>query len=343
MRAAALAVALAAAGAWSGLAAAQAPTVSVTVSGLTGDTLREVNPLFVVRATPAAGGDAIRSVTLQIDDAADFRSPIFELTENADLLSVRLARPLPHNTPLWWRASARTSTEAFFSDVMTAASAPWVMLLDPNRPSGSFLGSRRPLFTWSGAPLTNPPGPWQYTLEIINVATRQVTRLGGLTDTVAASPIDLEFNASYRWAVSAMPADLTDSVRVESAGSFVIVDERIPRVTLLYQNFPNPFPTISVPHTCIWFDLHVNARVALEVLDLRGNHVRWIVPASGFGPLLSAGRYGRAVVDGSVGCDPRLTWNGATDEGRIAHPGVYLLRFRAGDVETVRKMLFRGR
>jgi hypothetical protein len=84
--------------------------------------------------------------------------------------------------------------------------------------------------------------------------------------------------------------------------------------------------------------------VTLEVLDLRGNHVRQIVPSIGFGPSLLAGRYGRAVGgDGTVGCDPRLTWDGTTDDGRNAHAGVYLLRFRAGTTETILKMLFRGR
>ena len=153
---------------------------------------------------------------------------------------------------------------------------------------------------------------------------------------------ELEFNASYRWAVSAV-LNAPDSIRVESSGSFVIIDERVPRVTLLYQNFPNPFPTLAVPRTCIWFDLHLDAQVTLEVLDLRGNHVRWIIPVNGFGPFLPAGRDGRTVVDGNIGCDPRLTWDGLTDDERSAHPGVYLLRFRAGGTETIRKMLFRGR
>lgn len=339
---AALAGLVIAASGWNARIDAQAPTVTVTVTGLVRDTLREVNPLFVVRAVASPGGEAIRTVTLQIDDAPDFRTPIFELTEASDLLTIRLPRPLPHASELWWRGSARTATEGFLSEVVNKQSAAWVALLDPNRPSGSFLGTRRPVFLWTSAAVSNPPGPWRYTLEIINVATRQVTRLFGLTDTSASSPVDLEFNASYRWSVTASLVP-PDSVRVESAGSFVIVDEATPRVTLLYQSFPNPFPNTAVPHTCIWFDLNTDARVALEVLDLRGNHVRWIVPARGFGPQLTAGRYGRAVIDGTVGCDPRLAWDGMSDDGRVVHPGVYLLRFRANGTETVRKMLFRGR
>lgn len=323
--------------------AAQSPTIVVTVTGLTGDTMTEVNPQFTVRATRAAGGPAISSVSLVIDDTPDFRTPIFERTENADLLVVRLSRPLPHGSQLFWRGIARAGTSEFTGETTgPRASAPWVVLLEPNRPGGSFLTTRRPAFVWRSSAVTTPPGPWRYDVEIINVASRQIQRLPRTTDTTAAAPVELEFNASYRWAVWAV-LNATDSVRVESTGTFVIVDERVPRFTLLYQNFPNPFPTLAVPRTCIWFDLHLDAQVTLEVLDLRGNHVRWLIPSGGFGPKLPAGRYGRAVVDGTIGCDPRLTWDGMTDHGRVAHAGVYLLRFRAGPTETIRKMLFRGR
>lgn len=321
---------------------AQSPTIAITVTGLAGDSLEEVNPAFVVRATPGAGGEAIRSVTLQVDNAPSFRSPLVEVTEPGGVLSFRLPRPLPHLTPLYWRAIARTSTE-FTSEITgPKVSAPWVTLVEPNRPSGSFLGTRRPTFVWRPSPVTSPPGPWRYDVEILNVASREVIRIPGTTDTTVASPVDLQFNTSYRWSVTASLAT-PDQQRVESSGTFVVIDERTPRTTLLYQNFPNPFPGRTVLRTCIWFDLHADARVTLEVLDLRGNHVRTIIPAPGFGPQLVAGRYGRAEVDGTVGCDPRLAWDGRDDDGRVVHAGVYLLRFRAGRTEAIRKILFRGR
>jgi hypothetical protein len=324
-------------------AAAQNPTFSVFVPAASGDSLLEVNPAFVVQVTASPTGDAIRTVTLQIDDAPDFRTLVAEFTENGSSMSVRPSRPLPHASPLFWRVIARTATETFLSEVTgPRRSAPWIRLVSPNRPSGSFLSTRRPTFVWRAARVTNPPGPWRFDLEVLNVSTRQTVRSTGLADTVFLSPFELQFNTSYRWSVTAYLGS-PDSVRVESAGSFVIVDELIPRVNLLYQNFPNPFPTVQVNHTCIWFDLKEDQRVTLEVLDLRGNRVRTIVPANGFGPFIPAGRYGRAEIDGSIGCDPRLTWDGSTNDGRMAHPGVYLLRFRAGETESILKMLFRGR
>lgn len=340
MRRLALAVLLLAAGARGGHA--QTPTIVLNVSGLLGEIMTEVNPLFTVRALQSAGGATITSVTLQIDDAPDFRTPLVEQTENGDRLALRLLRPLPHATPVYFRGIARAGTAEFIGETVARVSAPWVVLLEPNRASGSFLTTRQPTFVWRSSLITVPPGPWRYDVEIINVATQLVQRIPRTTDTTITSPFELEFNTSYRWAVWAV-LNASDSVRVESTGSFIILDERVPRFTLLYQNFPNPFPTLDVPHTCIWFDLHVTARVTLEVLDLRGNHVRWLIPSGGFGPNLPAGRYGRAVIDGTIGCDPRLTWDGMTDDARLAHAGVYLLRFRAGNAETIRKMLFRGR
>jgi hypothetical protein len=116
-----------------------------------------------------------------------------------------------------------------------------------------------------------------------------------------------------------------------------------PRATLLYQNFPNPFPTAESATTCVWFDLRDAADVRLDVYDLRGNHVRSLVPAAEVGGVLPAGRYGRATPGGSSGCDPRFAWDGRASDGRTVPTGVYLLRMRAGAVDMTRKMLYRGR
>jgi len=115
-----------------------------------------------------------------------------------------------------------------------------------------------------------------------------------------------------------------------------------PRATLLYQNFPNPFPTADNATTCIWFDLRDAADVRLDVYDLRGNHVRSIVPTAEIGGVMPAGRYGRATPGGSSGCDPRFAWDGRASDGRTVPTGVYLLRMRAGAIDMTRKMLYRG-
>ena len=118
-----------------------------------------------------------------------------------------------------------------------------------------------------------------------------------------------------------------------------------PRTTLLYPNFPNPFPTAGIFETCGWFDIASATDVILEVLDIRGNVVRTLVPSPEIQSLHQAGRYGRGTGDipNGFGCDGRYTWNGFASDGAVVPPGVYLLRMRAGGAELVRRMLFLGR
>jgi hypothetical protein len=118
-----------------------------------------------------------------------------------------------------------------------------------------------------------------------------------------------------------------------------------PRTTLLYQNFPNPFPNSGVLETCVWFDIARATDVILEVLDIRGNVVRTLVPSPGIASLHQPGRYGRGTGDipNGFGCDGRYTWDGYASDGTAVPPGVYLLRLRADGAQLVRRMLFLGR
>jgi hypothetical protein len=115
-----------------------------------------------------------------------------------------------------------------------------------------------------------------------------------------------------------------------------------PAVTLLYQNFPNPFPTTESRTTCIWFDLDRVSTVTLTIHDVRGNLVRRILPATTGTPPLSPGRYGRASPSSGTGCDPMLTWDGRADDGSVVPRGVYLIRLRAAGTESIKKALFQG-
>ncbi|HSA54050.1 MAG TPA: hypothetical protein VLE53_00025 [Gemmatimonadaceae bacterium] len=116
----------------------------------------------------------------------------------------------------------------------------------------------------------------------------------------------------------------------------------IPAVTLLYQNFPNPFPTTTAAETCLSFDLHRPSRVSLTIHDIRGNLVRSIVPSPQVAADLAAGRYGRSVPGDAAPCDPRFLWDGRADDGRVVAPGAYLVRLRTESHESFRRMLFRG-
>lgn len=117
-----------------------------------------------------------------------------------------------------------------------------------------------------------------------------------------------------------------------------------PPINLLYQNFPNPFPTNDSPVTCIWFDLAQNSSgVTLAVYDLRGRLVRTLVPSSSVSSTLPGGYYGRA---GSgpmaTGCDPRFSWDGRGSDGRIVPSGVYLVRLHVDGAWQTKKIIFRG-
>ena len=119
-------------------------------------------------------------------------------------------------------------------------------------------------------------------------------------------------------------------------------DPSIPPVTLLYQNFPNPFPALGQDATCLSFDLAAATEVYLDILDLRGTTVRRLVPGPGWDPVLTPGRYGRSDTGGAP-CDPRLLWDGRADNGRDVPAGVYLFKLRASGVTQFRRIVFRGR
>jgi hypothetical protein len=163
-----------------------------------------------------------------------------------------------------------------------------------------------------------------------------------MRDSVFVPPVDLETNASYRWSVVAgLPTGDTTIVRSQS--SFVIVDLTLPTVTLLYQNFPNPFPTLTLATTCVWFDLRAPTRVRLTIHDIRGNLVRTLIPSPLLRESFLAGRFGRGTPGTTQACDPAYVWDGRADNGRILPTGVYLLRLRTDSYEAVKKIAFRGR
>ena len=321
---------------------------SVVVFGPEGDILRNVTPTFVVRTEGFNDADRPLSLRLQISRDSAFRGEfVVDTTLVGDTAAVALTRPLPEGAQLFWRAVALTSTGVTIESALTGPRvvSPWVTLVTPNSPTGSTFQTPRPAFVWSSAEVAEPPGPWRFDVEIVNAGTGLiVTRVAALLDTTFVPSIDLESNVSYRWAVTARLAS-GDTTRHASVGTFVIVGSDAPRVTILFQNFPNPFPTASTAATCIWFDLRQPSPVRLQVFDIRGNLVRTLLPSGDMPSPMPAGRYGRASdggTDGS-GCDERLRWDGTAHDGRVVPPGVYLLRLYADGVVSTRRIVFRGR
>jgi hypothetical protein len=221
----------------------------------------------------------------------------------------------------------------------------WVRLISPAGNEVTFVNDERPTLAW--APLVAPPpiGPLVYDVEVLSNETLQPVQptVVNVTGSTIRVPQPLVPNIAYRWRVIARTqfgtADTTTSV-----APFVITSEDRPPVTLLYQNFPNPFPRLEVGefNTHIWFDLADTARVNLVVLDLRGRLIRRLIPAdASCGPItLEPGIYGRGgLPDPSDPC-LRTTWDGLDGEGREVARGIYLLRLDAGGTTLYRRMLF---
>lgn len=135
--------------------------------------------------------------------------------------------------------------------------------------------------------------------------------------------------------IGAIAAETGASARPQSQGA-------PPGITLLYQNFPNPFPSGTSATTCLWFDLRVDGAVTLGIYDLRGRLVRTVVPSPLVAGVLPAGRYGRQTASTNLGCDPAFAWDGRGSDGHRVPPGVYLARLRADGRWQSRKIVFRG-
>lgn len=329
---------------WAGALDAQDRRLIVT--GPTGNPLAEAVPAFSLVTSGFVASDLPLTLRLQVSFTADFSGALFaDTTVSASFATIVIPRLLPERRNIWWRAVATTAVGLpVTSDIFGPRQTPtWLTLISPNSPNGTTVGTRRPVFTWASPRISPPVAGWMFEIRILRSQDGVPVRLGQLRDTTFAMTEDLESNTSYRWTVAAWLPGGPDTVRVASAASFVILSDDSPLATLLYQNFPNPFPSPTVQATCVWFDLKAGAKVDLSVLDLRGNRVRILHPTAGGDPTLPAGRYGRAAVGGAGGCDERFTWDGRSEDGRDVPPGVYLLRLRAGGVESFRRVVFRGR
>ena len=144
------------------------------------------------------------------------------------------------------------------------------------------------------------------------------------------------------WLAAVMAAAMPFQRGTVPAGLAAAADTGRPAVTLLYQNFPNPFPSADTRLTCIWFDLNRTASVSLTVHDVRGNVVRRLLPNAATPQFLQPGRYGRATPTAESGCAPELTWDGRDDQGATVPRGVYLIRLRAGGTQSIKKAVFQG-
>ena len=320
------------------------------VVGPAGSPIHDGNPAFTITTAGVQAGDLPLQITLQLATRSDFVGTLLVDTTvtSTGTANIVVPRLLPEHISVWWRARVRTTPgNLCFSDASGPhATSPWLSLIAPNGLNGSTVDTKRPTFVWSSVAVRPPLGPWSYFLAIVRtidgLPVETDSSTGAVPDTVFTSLIDLESNVSYRWYVVAkLPTG--DSARVNSFASFVIFDPNAPIATVLYQNFPNPFPTARVATTCVWFDLARQSDVKLDVLDLRGNYVAKILPGHGLGSVLPPGRYGRAAIGTDSGCDERFTWDGRDAGGRSVPPGVYLIRFQGDGKRITKPVMWKGR
>jgi serine protease AprX len=304
--------------------------------------LTTVTPLF---QWTAAGVPAFATpVTFRLRVARDsaLAAPLLDTTV-VDQSSVLLRRPLKPGTPLFWRVDATSATGVSGSTSLVGPIAvpAWATLLTLSGPGGTNTADAQPTFIWSSPAIAVPPGPFRYDLLVVRAGQSLPEQgFGGITDTTFTLPQPLERNTPYSWQLVVHAG--TDTSVAGSAGTFLVLDPTLPPTTLLYQNFPNPFPTAGRDSTCIWFDLAATSRTQLVILDLRGGPVRHLVPGPDFPEVLDVGRYGRGPPGGPT-CDPRLMWDGRADDGRMVPAGVYLYKLQAAGVIVFKRIVFRGK
>jgi serine protease AprX len=291
----------------------------------------------------------MRPITYRIEVARDsqFQNIIFaDSVVEANIYTARL--PLRPVERAWWRVVATSPLGVRrVSPPQPAFRVPsWVRLLEPNEPEPVFTEDPRPQLSWAPLAAPEPVGPFVYDVQIISVATGQIVQqIRGLTTSSTRVNEPLTPNQSYRWRVIARTqAGAADTV--QSLGPFVITSTEAPPATILYQNFPNPFPNFVAGEggTRVWFDLAQDGPVELAVYDLRGRLIRQLIPGrADCGTIvLRAGLYGRTgqTVNGiEEGC-ALTAWDGRDARGDRVARGVYVLRLRAGGVTDVKRMLF---
>jgi hypothetical protein len=290
---------------------------------------------------------AMRPVLYRLEVATDslFANLIFaDTVRDAFLLTARRAfKPTPR---AHWRIVA---TAALGITTTSPRGLPfsvprWVRLISPAGDEVTFVDDERPVLSW--APLAAPPpiGPLTYDVEILSNETGQPVQpaMRNVTGSSVRVAQPLVPNTAYRWRVIAR-TQMGDTDTIASVAAFVVTSEARPPVTLLYQNFPNPFPRLDLGEsgTHIWFDLADTSSVSLVVLDLRGRLVRRLIPADpSCGTIkLEPGIYGRGGVPDPGDPCVHTSWDGRDGDGRTVPRGVYLLRLDAGGTTLYRRML----
>lgn len=308
--------------------------------------LTTITPTFAWDGGAPPPGTAPDTVHLQVGIDTALATIILDTTVTTS--AVTLPRAVQPGTRLYWRATARSAlgVSETIRRVGPLIAPPWVTLVTLNAPSGESIRDSQPLFVWHAPLVASPPGPMTFDFAVFPASlgpARPVVLVRGLTDTTYRPGTPLERNLPFRWRV-VVHLGVTDSAVVTSTGTFLILDQLAPATTVLFQNFPNPFPNraLGVTTSCIWFDIATPGNVRLEIFDIRGRLVRRFIPSTQLPSQLDVGRYGRPAGDAPGTCDARFAWDGKDETGAYVRPGVYLYRLTAPGFQDTKRIVFLG-
>lgn len=321
-----------------GTAAGLPTTGDVTALDPITSPLTSITPVFSwVLAVPMPPPVSYR---LRVARDSAFGLPVLDTV--IDVTTFDLRRALKPGTIVWRVDASNGAGDTASTGRIGPLTVPlWATLTSLSNPAGAVTDSVQPTFTWTSPAVSSPPAPYSYDLFVRRaVDSFPVFGVSGVTGTSFQLPVPLERNATYRWSLVTHVG--SDTSLSNSLGSFLVVDGGTPTATLLYQNFPNPFPSVGRDATCLWFDLAMTGLVELDILDLRGNRVRRFIPGPDFAGILPAGRYGRGQPGGTT-CDPRLTWDGTADDGHPLPAGVYLSKLKAPGLVFFKRIVYRGK
>jgi len=161
-------------------------------------------PLFKWSVVTLPVGTTFQRYQLQVDDNADFSSPVLDDTSVTDRLIVQFQTiaPLPHNTKFYWRVRAvNTDNEVsnwsavkYFRTMVTAPT-----LLTPTDAS-TVAGDLTPTFDWMDA--TGPGAITGYTIQVSTSPTFSSNLVNATTPLSTYTPIaNLPANTTLYWRV----------------------------------------------------------------------------------------------------------------------------------------------
>ncbi|MEP6763276.1 MAG: hypothetical protein ABJB66_03145 [Gemmatimonadaceae bacterium] len=336
----------------------QAAAQTLVITGPLTSTLQTATPTIMLRALNIPVSQRPLRFTVYFTRNSTGDSPFTDTVSvlvNDSTASLLVSKLVPSNVVLYIKARViQPDGQLYESQILGPYQTPrWLTLIGPDSGKGN---PRKPTFRWSSAKVDASFGVWKYDLQILtqppNGPPRVELATSGLTDTIFVPNDELRANTPYKWQVHASLAH-GEEVTENSISSFVITDPTLPTTTLLYQNFPNPFPSVRSFTTCFWFDIGAaGGVVSLDVLDFRGNLVRRIIDpqqttnAQGifFAQPFLPGSYGRGAFGAQNGCDNRFVWDGTATDGRTVPRGIYFLRLLvAGSAPSFKKIVFLGR